>query len=524
MIHSFFYLYLTLCISSNTEDFTITLGSFNTESNPFASYFPIFLNTSNQFTDISKSIFENSFILHFPKEINPSYINFSTIFLDENNYRISKQFVVDDGFFRVGVNGYKKRVKILDPSTHKPYIFNKFAITISESFSNKDPMFLVKEIDSVPFELFENVSFSFKLYISKFDNPPPEPDYLPLIIIICAIVSFISSVIFFFYFKSKGISITIIHLSDLWRVDLFFQNTILVSSVGITYIFAIVIFLLFYYTNSPTDLYRFGNIGMLCHGISSFAYGWTVFYMSRKLFIPEYIAIELCFNTFAISPFIIVSIFNNYIFHSFVGIGILKSILFVIPNFAISFLVCMSFFEFSQWFFDKKLLITPHDENHKNALSSLIPSLKTILEFLFIAISFFFILKPAVDHCFLSFVDDFYFSPLYIVAFVLLYVGIISLLSISHAYLNINKFSNSWQTNHFTLNIIVAFTFAIYLACDIFFVRNYTFKFESLTYCGAYLFSFIPAIMFIGMAPSFYTNFIFFAFIYQSSDREKDEK
>ena len=73
------------------------------------------------------------------------------------------------------------------------------------------------------------------------------------------------------------------------------------------------------------------------------------------------------------------------------------------------------------------------------------------------------------------------------------------------------------------MNFVIALLFAFYLICDILFVRNYLFNYESLLYCAAYLVCFIPAIMFIGMAPSFYTNFIFFGFIYQTNDRRDDE-
>lgn len=519
MFFLLFCLHIILSASLNIEDFTITVGCFNTEANPFSSKAPFFFSSLNE---VSNSLIENSLILNFPKAQNPSYINFTTILIDDHIYNSTSPFVVDGGFFRIGVNGYKKRVKILDPSTHEPYIFNQFTITVSETFSKKDPMFLVKEMDSVPFQLGNNITFSFKLYISHFDNPPPEPDHLSLIVFICSIVTIISVIIFFFYFKSKGISITIIHLTDLWRIDLYFQNTTLLSSAGVNYIITLTVFLFFFYSNLPEDFYLFTNISILSNSISVMMFGWINFFMSRKLFLPEYVAIELTFNSFCTFPFIIVSIFNSRYFHSFVGIGLVKSILVPLACLFLSYLVSVSFYEFSQYYFQKKLVICPREERHKYSLLSLIPSVKELIRFLILGISFFIILKPVVDHCFLCFIDDYYFNPSLVASFILLYVSIISLISLFNGYKSINSFNNAWQTNHMSLNITISFFFSLYLIVEILFIRNYLFSFETLIYCAAFLSCIIPAIMLIGMAPSFYTKFFFFGFIYQSSDRNEN--
>ena len=244
--------------------------------------------------------------------------------------------------------------------------------------------------------------------------------------------------------------------------------------------------------------------------------------MSKKLFIPEHVSIELIFNSFSLIPFIVVSLFNKLILNCNTGIGIFKSILILISILSITFLISISSFEFSQLFFEKRLPIKPREVKDRNFLQQLLPSLKNLVQFLFLAVSFFFILKPAIDHCFLCFIDDYYFDPYIVVSFLLLYVGIIALISLSRAYININKFNNSWQSNHLTLNLIVATVVAIYLLGDILLVRDYLFNYETLLYCGAYLVSFIPAVMLIGMTPSLYTNFIFFGFIYQSNDKEEN--
>lgn len=492
--------FLSIFLSIQPSELAITISAFNLESNPFIGKFPpFFLNSTQQF-NIINSLIRNYIILEFPKDQKTSFFNFSSIIIDDSVYNDVLHFMKDDAFFLVGVNGFNKRVKILDPSTQDPYIFNQFTITVSDQFSKKDPTFIVKEMDSVRLDKNSKVSFSFKLIISPFDYPPPEPNLFTFYLFLCGFASLFSAILFFFLIYSKGKSVNIIQFNAIWTLNKFYSIVTLLSSSGIIYIVIIPIFFIFFFRNSAKDFISLLILSFFGIFLSTFI-RCHVYHCSIYSNIP----IALLFQLVFLIPYIFSSIMNSFVFNSFVGLGFRNSVLLIVSIYFISTCLTIVSTIFSKSHIDCKVKsFTKRDKNYPFQLFGFIQNF--VISFLL-----FLILKPLIDHLYSVFIDDYYIDPLFILSFWPLYIGLIMIISLLRLKKNLNGTNNLWQTNHLTLNLLIGLFAFLYIFAD---MINFVHQKETFISGLSFIISLSFAVVLVGMAISFFTNFLFTYFIF----------
>ncbi|OHT09876.1 hypothetical protein TRFO_04412 [Tritrichomonas foetus] len=512
---SFCFFYFSL---SSTPNLNISIGFINIDSNPFLAQTIPMLNTSLMDSpDVRYSIFESQIMLHFPEGENPSHINLTSVFLDGENYNRTLPYVKFDSFFRVSINGHVKRVRLIDQSTNDFYIFNKFRITVSDKFSNSDPTFLVKEEDSVPFKINTFVNTTFSLYISSFDNPPPESDYTNLAVLFCVLVSFVSVAILFKYFQSKSPVISIIKFSDMWRLNLFINNHFLAAGISGSYILTIILSLSFF-THSITDFFRFLNILVLIAPVMAYFRIHAASYLSQSVFVGDEFAIVLACLNIILTPILAVSYSLSLLFRSNTGLDLLTNVFLAIFSCSTSSLITLAFSSLVYYYTPK----SPIRTNKLRIPTFTIPSFSQILLMIGTSFTLFLVLRPALDQIYLSVFSDSYFESFTTLLYFLLYISLVTMVSTFKTYKEVFKFDNSWQSLHFTFHIIVAVFAVAYLSLDIIIVQKYIYNIQSLCYSLGFLAIIFMMISVIGAGLSFLVAFLFVSSVFHPANISQD--
>ena len=499
------FLLLLQCIFSkvNSQNVEILVGFYNKMSNPMLSQSLPMNNLSIiDTTKIRYSLFENKIYLgtiDLNSETKKYVFNLSSILISETEYQSLKDFITPDTYFKVYVNGHIKQLKLLDQTSNQElYMFNKFRITISDKFSHKNPLFLVKEDDSVLLKPNAQVNTSFIIYVSHFDEKISISNLYNYAFFLIFIAASISLGFLYKYYLSKIPPIHKKYVKDVWTFNIFFNNYVLSLALSLNFAMTIIISSLLW-THTKRDFNIILNFGILFLVISSNIRVWILNFSNKMFFFGEDQSLGIMFVALSYIPFPLCSLVCYILFQSQTGFHIIETAILFVSSMIIAPLV-ISGSSFLAKYIDIRLNFYPplgvnFESSYPGKMGAV---LNTILGFFL-----FLIMKPMVDHCKHVVFDDEYFDPIFILTLSLTYIVMSAIISVHKVTSKLAKNNNCWQNGHFVFHLIPCSFLIIYSLIDLIFVRKYLCNFQSGFYYCALVSTFVMLACAIGSGISF---------------------
>ena len=217
----------------------IGMGSISTKTNPLMyKQIPGFRASVESLLNRKRSILEHQILIPFTENTTMYY---GSIRISTETYQQWKSVENAESFIRFTYQRNTKRIPLFDPSTRVSYVFTDFKISVAKD----DPdNFFVEPVMS--YKMKEdaelNVTFNFKLV--DFNQEKPDSDYSSLFALMFCVFSFILITANIHWYNSKFPVVSMLMLSDIWRISPSFRYVNFFASFGIQIITSCILMIL----------------------------------------------------------------------------------------------------------------------------------------------------------------------------------------------------------------------------------------------------------------------------------------